>query len=87
MGCAEAPVSIPRGIATGGLHYKWRSIEHADVYTDTDWAGCATTRTSTSGGCVIPGTHAANNWSSTQAIVALSSGEAEFNGAVRGAGV
>ena len=36
---------------------------------------------------MILGTHAVKSWSSTQASVALSSGEAEFNGVVRGAGV
>ena len=76
-------VGLPRMV----FHYKWQSIEHADVYTDTDWAGCPRTRKSTSGGCVILGTHAVKSWSSTQASVALSSGEAEFNGVVRGAGV
>ena len=36
---------------------------------------------------MIRGTHAVKSWSSTQASVALSSGEAEFNGVVRGAGL
>ena len=36
---------------------------------------------------MILGTHAVKSWSSTQTSVALSSGEAEFNGVVRGAGV
>jgi hypothetical protein len=76
-------VGLPRMI----FHYKWQRIEHADVYTDTDWAGCPRTRKSTSGGCVIVGSHAVKSWSSTQTSIALSSGEAEFNGVVRGAGV
>ena len=33
------------------------------------------------------GTHLIKSWSSTQASIALSSGEAEFNGVVRGAGI
>jgi hypothetical protein len=69
------------------FHYKWQSIGHADVYIDTDWAGCPRTRKSTSGGCVIPGTHVVKSWSSTQTSEALSSGAAEFSGVVRGAGV
>ena len=76
-------VGLPRMI----FHYRWQSIEHADVYTDTDWAGCPMTRKSTSGGCVILGSHAVKGWSSTQTSIALSSGEAEFNGVVGGAGV
>jgi hypothetical protein len=61
-------------------------VEGVDVYTDTDWAGCPKTRKSTSGGCVMLGSHAIKHWSSTQTSVALSSGEAEFAGVIRGAG-
>ena len=32
--------------------YPWQEIDAIDVYVDTDWAGCARTRKSTSGGCV-----------------------------------
>jgi histone deacetylase 1/2 len=66
--------------------YRPQSVECIDVYTDTDWAGCPKTRKSTSGGCVLFGSHAMKHWSSTQASVALSSGEAEFAGVIRGAG-
>ena len=76
-------VGLPRAV----FHYKWQTVDQVDVYTDTDWAGCPRTRKSTSGGCVILGTHPIKSWSSTQSSVALSSGEAEFNGVVRGAGV
>ena len=58
-----------------------------DVYTDTDWAGCPRTRKSTNGGCALLGSHTIKTWSSTQSGVSLSSGEAEFNGVARGAGV
>ena len=70
------------------LVYKYpkQTIDAIDVYTDTDWAGCPITRKSTSGGCVLLGKHAIKHWPSTQASVTLSSGEAEFNGVVRGAG-
>ena len=57
-----------------------------DVYTDTDWAGCPRTRKSTSGGVVMLGKHTMKHWSSTQTSTALSSGEAEFAGVIRGAG-
>jgi len=61
-------------------------VDDVDVYTDTDWAGCVKTRKSTSGGCLMLGSHAIKHWSSTQSSVALSSGEAEFAGVIRGAG-
>jgi len=76
-------VGLPRMI----FHYRWQAVDHVDVYTDTDWAGCPRTRKSTSGGCAILGAHPIKTWSSTQSSVALSSGEDEFNGVVRGAGV
>ena len=66
--------------------YVQQSVSSVDVYTDTDWAGCPKTRKSTSGGCVMFGKHAVKHWSSTQASIALSSGEAEFAGVIRGAG-
>ena len=56
------------------------------VYVDTDWAGCPRTRKSTSGGVVMVGSHALKHWSTTQSSTALSSGEAEFAGVVRGSG-
>jgi hypothetical protein len=58
-----------------------------DVYSDTDWSGCPITRKSTSGGCVMIGQHMIKSWSSTLASVSLSSGEAEFYGVVKAAGV
>jgi hypothetical protein len=63
-----------------------QTVEAVDVYTDTDWAGCPKTRKSTSGGCVMLGHHSVKHWSSTQASISLSSGEAEFAGVIRGAG-
>ena len=66
--------------------YPQQVANGVDVYTDTDWAGCPKTRKSTSGGCILVGSHAIKHWSSTQTSVALSSGEAEFAGVIRGAG-
>ncbi len=66
--------------------YRKQQVDAIDVYTDTDWAGCAKTRKSTSGGCVMVGRHAIKHWSSTQPSISLSSGEAEFYGVVRGSG-
>ena len=46
--------------------------------TDSDWAGC---RRSTSGGCIHREPHMLKFWSKTQAVVALSSAEAELGAA------
>ena len=54
------------------------------VYVDTDFAGCMRTRRSTSGGMMFYGEHLIKHWTSTQATIALSSGEAELHGVVRG---
>ena len=54
------------------------------VWTDTDHAGCLSTRKSTSGGVMMFGTHCLKSWSVNQQHVALSSGEAEYYGMVRG---
>ncbi len=66
--------------------FKQQSVGCIDTYTDTDWAGCPRTRKSTSGGVVMLGQHTMKHWSSTQTSTALSSGEAEFAGVIRGAG-
>ena len=55
------------------------------VYVDSDWAGCLDTRRSTSGGVMCLGGHCVKSWASTQAILAISSGEAEFYALVEGA--
>ena len=55
------------------------------IYVDTDFAGCHTSRRSTSGGVAMRGGHCIKHWSSTQTTVALSSGEAELGGICRGA--
>ena len=58
-----------------------------DAWTDTDYAGCRVTRKSTSGGVIMLGKHMVKSWSSTQANVSLSSGEAEYYGLVKGSSV
>ena len=55
------------------------------MWTDTDYAGCLRTRKSTNGGLLCVGSHVVKGWSTTQSVVALSSGEAEYYGMVRGA--
>ena len=49
-----------------------------NVYTDSDWAGQATTWKSTSGGVVQWRNATLTAWSRTQQTVSLSSAEAEF---------
>jgi len=58
-----------------------------EVWTDTDFAGCKRTRKSTSGGIAQLGNHLIKSWCSTQSIVSLSSGEAEYYGIVKGASI
>jgi hypothetical protein len=67
--------------------YPWQEADRIDIYSDTDWAGCAKTRKSTSGGCAMLGRHLIKSWATTQTSVSLSSGESEFYGVVKAAGV
>ena len=55
------------------------------VYSDSNWANCIATRKSTQGGAIVYGQHTVKTWSSTQGVIALSSGEAEYYGLVKGA--
>jgi hypothetical protein len=60
-------------------------IKFMEVFVDSDWAGCPASRKSTSGGFLVLGKHLVKSWSSTQATLALSSGEAEFYAIIEGA--
>jgi hypothetical protein len=53
------------------------------AYTDSDWAGCRISRKSTSGGMLVISENCVRAWSSTQATIATSSGEAELNALVK----
>ena len=65
--------------------FPWQSKPHELVcQVDSDWAGCRKSRRSTSGGILLHGSHVLSQWSRTQATIALSSGEAELNGAIKG---
>ena len=55
-----------------------------EVMTDSDWAGDISTRRSCSGGSLQFGGATVLHWSKLQSNVALSSGEAELNAAVKG---
>ena len=66
--------------------FVWQDVvKSATTFVDSDWAGCKTTCRSTSGGVVTLGAHAIMSWSATQAVVALSSGEAELYALTKGA--
>ena len=64
--------------------FPWQEELGLDVFVDTDFAGCVQTRRSTSGGCAMIGRHLIKHWSSTQKVLALSSGEAELSGILKG---
>jgi len=66
--------------------YRWQNQpQKLSGFADSDWAGCVKTRRSTSGGIVMAGSHLLAHWSRTQVGVALSSGEAELNAALKAA--
>ena len=48
------------------------------MWTDTDFAGSVGSRKSTSAGLIQLAKYASKSWSTNQAVVALSPGEAEY---------
>ena len=56
-----------------------------EANVDSDWVGCRRSRKSTSGGMIYFGGVAVRAWSSNQSVIALSSGEAEYYAALKGA--
>lgn len=64
---------------------KWQD-ENSELrlLVDSDWAGDKASRKSCSGGCIMLGSHLICHWSKMQGTIALSSGEAELNAAVKG---
>ena len=69
----------------GVYQFSWQSpVTTLHCFVDSDWAGCSRTRRSTSGGILMRGGHCLHQWSRTQTTVALSSGEAELNAALKG---
>ena len=61
------------------------ATDNLRVFVDTDFAGCHTSKRSTSDGVAMRGGHCVKHWATTQTTVALSSGEAEVAGICRGA--
>ena len=59
--------------------FKWQDLlSTLTTFTDSDWAGCAKTARSTSGGVVCLGEHTIKTYCKQQKVVALSSAEAEL---------
>ena len=59
------------------FRYPLQTADRVEFYSDTDWSGCVRTRKSTSGWCIMVGSHVLKTLSSTQPSMSLSSGEAE----------
>ena len=57
---------------------------YVTVLADTEYAGCPVTRRSTNGGSVFDNLNPLHAWSTTQTTPAMSSGEAELYGCVKG---
>jgi hypothetical protein len=64
-----------------------QALHDLSVWSDTDWAGCRLTRKSTSGGIITLGSHILKAYSTTQTVIAQSSGEAEYYGLVKACSV
>ena len=75
-------LEVPEGV----LQYdsECTKLDKIQIYVDSDWAGCKTTRKSTSGGMITWAGGLLKSWSKTQGSIALSSGEAEFYAAIKG---
>jgi hypothetical protein len=78
-------LEYPRLVLTFSKKHREGPREVVDVYGDSDWAGCLRTRRSTTGGVATLSGTAIKSWSSTQATVAQSSGEAEYYALARAA--
>ena len=51
---------------------KHETVDHMEMFTDADSAGCRPSRKSTSGGAAMTGGHCIKAWSKTQAVLAKS---------------
>lgn len=66
--------------------YVWQGeVQRIPAYTDSDWGGDLESRRSTSGGCLMRGSHVLSHWSRTQQVVSLSLAEAELTGMCKAA--
>ncbi|GJU69749.1 ribonuclease H-like domain-containing protein [Tanacetum coccineum] len=69
-----------RGTLTSGLQLYSSTTSFLVAYSDADWAGCPTTRRSTSGYCVFLGNNLLSWSSKRQFTLSRSSAEAEYRG-------
>ncbi|GJX49867.1 ribonuclease H-like domain-containing protein [Tanacetum coccineum] len=69
-----------RGIMPYGLQLFSSTTSSLVAYSDADWAGCPTTRRSTSGYCVFLGNNLLSWSSKRQVTLSRSSAEAEYRG-------
>ena len=61
------------------VEFKYQQVpQHLTFRADTDYAGCKWSRRYTNGGVFMLGDHLIKNWATTQMVVAISSGEAEY---------
>ena len=75
-------VGAPRAVQT----FRWQSSPgYVTTYVDSDWAGDKASRKSTIGSAMCLGSHMIKSWSTTQQVIAMSSGEAELYAMVKGA--
>ena len=66
--------------------FSWQSVtDVVDVYSDANWAGCKTSRKSTSGGTVLRRISVFKSYSKTQGTIAPSSAESELIAVVKAA--
>ena len=68
-----------RAVLRFDYHVKPKSIAS---WADGDFAGCVQTRKSTSAGVVASGNHMWRSWSKNHAVIAFSSGNAEYQALV-----
>ena len=73
-----------KGKSRYAMQFKWKPLSPIlTVYCDSDFAGCHRTRKSTSEGVAMWGPQLVKTWAKTQAILALSTGEAELASVVK----
>ena len=80
--CIRYLLGVPRCIVPFRYQKKTDTIL---AWSDSDFAGCTKSRKSTSGGVILFGGCIIKSYSSTQAVRALSSGEAEYYALVKAA--
>ena len=73
-----------KGTISHGLQIHRSAPTRLVVYTDADWAGCPTTRRSTSGYCVFLGDTLISWSSKRQETISRSSAEVEYRGVANG---